>query len=236
MTALENVALPLLYSENENDLGAADDAPGARSASADRSRHRPNELSGGQQQRVAIARVDGQPTRRSSWRTSRPATSTPASDDGDPGRAARAQRAGHDGDRRDPRRGDRRRSADRVIRIRDGVHPLGRADRPIGRRHAAGRQPCRRLPNRQPARASAVFEHFRQGLRALAANKVRTALSMLGILIGVAAVVAMLALGQGARGGDREAALLPGIQPAHARRPGRSGRRGGPGRRAPSRG
>jgi len=36
-------------------------------------------------------------------------------------------------------------------------------------------------------------------LRALAANKVRTGLSLLGILIGVAAVVAMLAIGRGAQ-------------------------------------
>jgi macrolide transport system ATP-binding/permease protein len=44
-----------------------------------------------------------------------------------------------------------------------------------------------------------VGEHLRQGLRVLASNKVRTALSMLGILIGVAAVVAVLALGHGAK-------------------------------------
>ena len=44
-----------------------------------------------------------------------------------------------------------------------------------------------------------IREHLRQGLKTLAANKVRTGLSMLGILIGVAAVVAMLALGQGAK-------------------------------------
>jgi macrolide transport system ATP-binding/permease protein len=44
-----------------------------------------------------------------------------------------------------------------------------------------------------------MFEDFRQGFNTLAANKIRTALSMLGILIGVAAVVAMLALGSGAQ-------------------------------------
>ena len=41
--------------------------------------------------------------------------------------------------------------------------------------------------------------HIQQAVRALRANPIRTALSMLGILIGVAAVVAMLALGSGAR-------------------------------------
>ena len=47
------------------------------------------------------------------------------------------------------------------------------------------------------------FAEFREfsasALRALGANKLRSALSMLGILIGVAAVIAMLALGQGAQ-------------------------------------
>jgi macrolide transport system ATP-binding/permease protein len=57
----------------------------------------------------------------------------------------------------------------------------------------------------KPARKASGFrlreqlEDFNQGFRTLAANKVRTALSMLGILIGVAAVVAMLALGRGAQ-------------------------------------
>ncbi|RYZ60855.1 MAG: MacB family efflux pump subunit, partial [Proteobacteria bacterium] len=44
-----------------------------------------------------------------------------------------------------------------------------------------------------------VYQHFAQGIKTLAANKVRTSLSVLGILIGVAAVVAMLAIGKGAQ-------------------------------------
>ncbi|MGH7740323.1 MAG: ABC transporter permease, partial [bacterium] len=41
--------------------------------------------------------------------------------------------------------------------------------------------------------------YFHQAIRALLANKVRSALSVLGILIGVAAVIAMLAVGTGAQ-------------------------------------
>ncbi|MGH2525052.1 MAG: ABC transporter permease, partial [Anaerolineales bacterium] len=41
-------------------------------------------------------------------------------------------------------------------------------------------------------------ENFRIALRALAANKLRSALTMLGIIIGVGAVVALMAIGQGA--------------------------------------
>ncbi|MBI2059515.1 MAG: ABC transporter permease [Nitrospirae bacterium] len=44
-----------------------------------------------------------------------------------------------------------------------------------------------------------LSDHARQAGRALRANKVRSGLSMLGILIGVAAVIATLALGEGAR-------------------------------------
>ncbi|MEP7357735.1 MAG: ABC transporter permease, partial [Anaerolineales bacterium] len=41
-------------------------------------------------------------------------------------------------------------------------------------------------------------ENFRVALRALAANKLRSALTMLGIIIGVGAVVALMAIGNGA--------------------------------------
>lgn len=43
-----------------------------------------------------------------------------------------------------------------------------------------------------------IGETFRTAFRALIGNRLRTALTMLGIVIGVAAVVAMLALGEGA--------------------------------------
>jgi macrolide transport system ATP-binding/permease protein len=52
-------------------------------------------------------------------------------------------------------------------------------------------------------KASSLFsegkEHLASALRGLSANKVRSGLSMLGILIGVAAVIAMLAIGRGAQ-------------------------------------
>jgi len=42
-----------------------------------------------------------------------------------------------------------------------------------------------------------LWESFRVALRALSANKLRSALTMLGIVIGVTAVIALVAAGQG---------------------------------------
>ena len=44
-----------------------------------------------------------------------------------------------------------------------------------------------------------LFMIFRVALKALNRNKMRTALTMLGMIIGVAAVIAMVALGKGAQ-------------------------------------
>jgi putative ABC transport system permease protein len=43
-----------------------------------------------------------------------------------------------------------------------------------------------------------VWTHLRQALRSLTVNKLRSFLTMLGIIIGVAAVIALVSLGAGA--------------------------------------
>ena len=45
-----------------------------------------------------------------------------------------------------------------------------------------------------------TFAALRSALRSLAANKLRSVLTLLGIIIGVAAVITMIAIGQGATG------------------------------------
>ncbi|MEK7812636.1 MAG: ABC transporter permease, partial [Candidatus Desantisbacteria bacterium] len=44
-----------------------------------------------------------------------------------------------------------------------------------------------------------LAEGFSTGLNGLAANKLRSGLTMLGIIIGVAAVIAMVSIGEGAK-------------------------------------
>jgi len=194
----DNVALPMIYSG----------APG-RDARAtellvsvglgDRLDHAPNQLSGGQQQRVAIARAL---VNRPKILFADEPTGNLASDQAD--EILRLIEAlNRDGITvimvtHEP---DIAAHARRVIRIKDGlvVADERREDEP-----RAAKAPARPAPPPQSAAASdsslaAAREYAASALRAMAANKARSALSMLGILIGVAAVIAMLAIGAGAQ-------------------------------------
>ncbi len=193
-TAAENVSLPLLYSRGRYDLVVARELL-ARVGLADRATHRPNELSGGQQQRVAIARslvnrpriiLADEPTGNLDSASQREILAI-LKDLNLQGITViivtHEEEIAHQAARR--------------IQMRDGV--IQSDERPRTRpKSRALEQP---VIAHEPSRWHwlEIVEHVRQGLRALAANKVRTALSVLGILIGVAAVVAVLALGRGAQ-------------------------------------
>ena len=69
-------------------------------------------------------------------------------------------------------------------------------------------------------------ETFRVALRAIRRNKVRSALTMLGVIIGVASVIAMIALGSGARASIDEQIQSQGTTLIYLS----SGSWGGPGR------
>jgi len=194
MSAAENVALPLLYSRHRPDLNRAGELLG-RVGLGDRRSHRPGELSGGQQQRVAIARsLVNQPRIILADEPTGNLDSASQHEILDLLTELNAQgmtviMVTHEE--------DVAQYARRRIRIRDGQV---QSDERIGQKRPNRKAQTGRLTAKaQPFGFAEVVEHLRQGLRALAANKVRTALSMLGILIGVAAVIAMLGLGRGAQ-------------------------------------
>ncbi len=191
-TALENVEVPAIYAGLE---------PQARHERAselltalglgDRLHHRPSQLSGGQQQRVSIARalmnggriiLADEPTGALDSKSGAEVMAL----------LADLAREGHTvilitHDR------DVAKAARRVIEIRDGeivsdtcTDTKARAE-PMAAPVAAA-----------PSRLDEVREAVKMALRALRTNVFRTVLTLLGIMIGVASVVAMLAVGEGA--------------------------------------
>ena len=89
--------------------------------------------------------------------------------------------------------------ADRLIEIRDGqiIHDSGR--KPADPAQTTPPPAPEKARKRGLAAFGDTFEAIRMALRALRANLFRTVLTLLGIVIGVASVVVMLAVGNGAR-------------------------------------
>lgn len=204
LSARQNVALPLLYSKGRMDLEAADELLD-RVGLGPRRDHRPNELSGGQQQRVAIARalinkpriiLADEPTGNLDSNSEKEIMEL-LKELNSQGMTVvivtHEEEIGH--------------QAKRLIRMRDGgifsdEQVSHDKDRSFMKRSKVDRLDSTGEKSNaadSPLTTSEFFEYFRQGLQTLMANKVRAALSMLGILIGVAAVIAMLALGRGAQ-------------------------------------
>ncbi|MFT0531971.1 ABC transporter permease [Castellaniella hirudinis] len=223
-SAQENVALPALYA-GEDRAGRARRAAALlwRLGLGERLAHRPAQLSGGQQQRVSIARalVNGgrviladEPTGALDTRSGAAvmALFDELSAQGhtlilithDPQVAARARRVVELRDGRIV--ADTASAGPPVVAAAPAEPAAGRADasgpRPAGSAPAAGRPVAAGRPGRvsaaRPA-AAALAEAWRAAWRALALNRVRTALTLLGIVAGVASVIVMLAIGRGAK-------------------------------------
>ncbi len=204
-SALENVALPLFYAAS-GPPGAASRTERARAALktvglAERERNTPGQLSGGQQQRVALARalinepgllLADEPTGNLDTRTSHEIMQTLTSLNRDHGVTIVV--VTHEA--------DIAAYADRTLTMRDGQivsDEKKRASAPA----AVSPRAARSRKTMQPASQLGAIWAFALmvmavALQAINRNKTRSSLTMLGVFIGVAALIAMVAVGQGA--------------------------------------
>lgn len=192
-TALENVEVPAVYS------GMPPQERHARASRllgdlglADRMHHRPNQLSGGQQQRVSIARA-----LMNGGRIILADEPTGALDSKSGAEVMRLlselSAQGHTVILITHER-EVAEHASRVIEIRDGN--ILSDPRPQPRTGSAADF----MPHvDRSSRLTDLMEATRTALRALRANVFRAILTLLGIVIGVASVIAMLAIGDGAK-------------------------------------
>ncbi|MGO9451960.1 MAG: ABC transporter permease [Candidatus Binataceae bacterium] len=211
-SAIENIELPLFYSAwSDTSRRRAEDLIKLVGLDGRENNH-PNQLSGGQQQRVAIARaLINQPSILLADEPTGNLDSTNSAEIMEIiGRLNREQGitvilVTHDA--------DIAAYADRIVTFRDG-QILSDTRKPqsaqaLGpqRHHLPIVEPAPVEPEEHPAAEEAwVFGSMAlsAAARALKRNKLRAALTMLGIFIGVAAVIAMVAVGDGARASVQE--------------------------------
>ncbi|MEW5951121.1 MAG: ATP-binding cassette domain-containing protein [Elusimicrobia bacterium] len=194
MSALDNVALPQIYLYEKNDKEKAA-ALLKEVGLSDRLGHKPNQLSGGQQQRVAIARAL---VNNPSIIFADEPTGNLASDQSNEIMSV-FKKLNEKGITvilvtHEP---DIAAWADRIIKIKDGkifedTSKKAAAHIPDEKKHKLSVKSA--FLNIQE-----VYENVNASLKSIFANKIRSFLTMLGIIIGVGSLIAMLAIGYGAQ-------------------------------------
>ncbi len=192
-TARENVEVPAIYSGMPPaERHARAEALLTTLGLGERCHHRPNQLSGGQQQRVSIARALMNGGRI--ILADEPTGALDSKSGADVMKLLRQLSAeGHTIILITHAR-EVAEQAQRIIEIRDG-HIV--AD--PGPQRPQGPEPDFAPHIDRTSSMSDLVEATRTALRALRANLFRSALTLLGIVIGVASVIAMLAIGDGAK-------------------------------------
>ena len=197
LKARENVSLPLVYTPDlKNRKFSSPEDLLRKVRLGDRMDHNPNELSGGEQQRVAIARaliknpkiiLADEPTGNLDSSSAKEVLEILKSlnDSG-----ITVVMVTHEE--------ELTKGAKRIIKLLDGeiVSDEYLTSEPHPTKRGEVRPPDLKIHHFDFFR---LKNYFSQAVRALLSNRSRSFLSILGILIGVAAVIAMLALGTGAR-------------------------------------
>jgi macrolide transport system ATP-binding/permease protein len=220
-SAQENVEVPGIYAGlSASERGVRAESLLTTLGLGERLDHRPNQLSGGQQQRVSIARalmnggkiiLADEPT---GALDSRSGVEVMALLEGLARKGHTVILITHDQ--------EVARHADRVVEFSDGrvVRDSGRRPEAIDPKRNA-ELAALFMSRRASSLLGGVGEAIRMAMSSLHANLFRTILTLLGIVIGVASVVAMLAIGQGVQSGIIERISAIGtnmltLQPARA--------------------
>lgn len=196
LSAKENVELPLIYTPDfkQRNINSPDKIL-ERVGLAKRSNHNPNELSGGEKQRVAIARalvknpgliLADEPTGNLDSVTSEEIMSI-FRELNDEGRTV--VMITHEE--------EFAKQTNRIIKLRDGEIISDKSIKKNRNLNKSERNTVKiQLHSFNIIQAK---NYFTQAIKSLLSNKTRSLLSIMGVLIGVTAVIAMLALGTGAR-------------------------------------
>jgi len=200
MSALENAELPLIYA-GKHHLKERAKQEIKEVGLSDRLHHKPNELSGGQQQRVAIARalvnepfiiLADEPTGNLDSKSKEEIISI-LKNLNQKGKTIiivthEPEMAAH---------------AKRIILMRDGeiISDKASGTPKVSEVTSAADNLLNSVLSKSHKLMGGIkfFDYLRQAVFAVFSHKMRSILSILGILIGVAAVIAMLALGTGAK-------------------------------------
>ena len=194
-SASENVEVPAMYA----GLPPAERHARAQEllgelGLAERSHHRPNQLSGGQQQRVSISRalmnggriiLADEPTGALDSKSGQDVMKL----------LAELSERGHTVLLITHAK-EVAEHAHRLIEIRDGNILSDPGPAPISPTQQVFKRP---IEPREGSRLADVLEAAKMAVRSLRANLFRSVLTLLGIVIGVASVIAMLAIGDGAK-------------------------------------
>ncbi len=196
LSAQDNVSLPAVYAgmdtsarnERARDLLI-------KLGLEEKTRNRPNELSGGQQQRVSIARammnggeiiLADEPTGALDSRSGENVMKLLMQLNAEGHTLILVTHDRHIAE-----------YANRIIEIRDGEVISDERKKPIA--HPEGARSAAAPASSWKYVRDQVAEAFRMSIQAILAHKMRSLLTMLGIIIGIASVVSVVALGRGSQ-------------------------------------